>query len=183
VSRLFCITACSLTLMGCVFRDFEYQDPPNLPPSVHGTTETPMDTVWIVDLDAPVAGDGGPGTSVQFFANVRDPNVSDQLVGVVFVDRSELSQRADLPEFPIPAEQDGTPGERRVPFMLPRNSGDLAIPGCHSVELHVSRAFTSLATNPQADPEDLGIGVWWVASVNDSQLSVDMTLCQKHRNL
>lgn len=161
--------------MGCILRDFDYQEPANVPPSVLGSADDPLDTVQRLDLDAPVGGDAGASSDVEIVAIVRDPNVREPLLGLVFVDRNRGVTRPIGPEFPIPPEQDEDPLHRRVPFRVPRAA--FPGPGCHSVELHVSGGFIDFSNPRPAIEGDLGVGVWWFAVVDATQPAPDMTEC------
>lgn len=182
VSRLLCIIAVSQSLMGCIFRDFDYEDPPNLPPSVVATSETPFDHVYVVDLDAVPGGDAGPSTDLEFVATIRDANVGDSLIAYKFLDRTPLNPRAQFDPIDILPEQDESPRERGpIRFTIPRAL--ITNPGCHTVSVYVSRSFTSPFENPTADAADLGFGVWFVAAINAAQPSVDMLACPQRTDM
>jgi hypothetical protein len=170
--------ACSTCLMGCIIRDFDYQPPPNQPPSVHSSTQTPMNEVVLVDLDAPAGGDGGAGVQIHLIAIVRDANVNDELQAIGFVNRNPAAGMANpFRDWPILPEQDADPESRRFEFDVPRT--EFTSPGCYVVELHVSRRF-SCCVNPQPETDgDLGVGVWFVAAFNDASPVVDMTACPR----
>lgn len=176
MSRAVLLLACSTTLMGCILRDFEYEEPANVPPSVLGSTDDPLDRVQILDLDAEVGGDGGVSSDLEFVAIVRDPNVTEQLQGLVFLDRTPARTIPIGMEFPIPAEQDEDPVHRRVRFTVPRMSFS---PGCHRVELHVSGGFINFSNPQPAIEGDLGVGVWWIAGTNESDMTPEMTGCEQ----
>jgi hypothetical protein len=165
-----------LGLVGCVVRDFDYEEPANVPPSVHSAVETPMSRVRMVALDAPIGADGGGSTALEFVAIVRDVDVQQPLEGLVYLDRNpDAPSRGSLiGELPVPPAGAPNPLERRVRFVVPLSE---LTRGCHAVELHVSGRFVG-AVNPQpADPADLGVGVWWIAATDASQPAVDMTAC------
>lgn len=173
LSRLVVLVACSTSLMGCVLRDFDYPEPVNVPPAVLGTVESPLDTVIQVDIAGPVGGDAGVSSDIPFVATVRDPNIDEPLVGLVFVDRDEDGS-PDLPDISILPEQDDDPWDRRVTFSISRATFDAR---CHTVELHVSHGFVNF-NNPQPATEgDLGVGVWWVAAYEEPSEPVDMKGC------
>lgn len=179
-SAVLVVMAGSLSSMGCILRDFEYEAPVNVPPSVHGTAETPMTRVRVVELDAPLGADGGATTNLEFVATVRDVDVRQPLEALVYLDRNPdaPSRSALVGELPIPPVADQDPLSRRVRFSLP--TAELSR-GCHVVELHVSRRFVG-AINPQpADPADLGVGVWWVAATDAALPAVDMTACPRYQ--
>lgn len=176
VSRLVLVIAASTTLlMGCILRDFDYEPPPNVPPAVLGSTTDPLDRIVVVNLDAPVAGDAGVGSDLQFVATVRDPDVGQTLTGLVFLDRNRGIQTPLYPEFPIVPEQDETPIDRRVPFTVPR--ARIATLGCHAIELHVSGGFVDFSNPRPAVDGDIGVGVWWIAAISDAQPTVEMNGC------
>jgi hypothetical protein len=176
VSRLLCLWACSTCLMGCILRDFDYEPPPNVPPSVQGSQETPFDRVYVVDIEALPGGDGGGAPELEFSADIVDANIDDELLGLVFLDRDALRPRPYSAHRIDPETGDNTPYVRRETFRILRS--DIVRPGCHSVELHVSRDFgEDVVGNPQADPSDLGVGVWWIAAVNSGTTMVDMGSC------
>lgn len=152
---------CSTMLTGCIIaRDLDYEDPPNLPPSVHGTPTSPMNQVIEVDSD-PIAADAGTSANLDFVAIVRDPNVDDELLGLVFVDYDPTgTNQPVLPEIRIPPSSGADPLTREVRFSIPR--GLFPSQSCWIVELHVSRSFVGFNDPQPADPDDLGVGVWWV---------------------
>lgn len=160
--------------MGCIVRDFDYQEPVNVPPSVLGTVDSPMDVIHQVKILQAVGGDAGVSADLQFVATVRDPNVGEQLTALVFVDRN-MHPTPIRTEFPIVPEQDDDPWDRRVSFTVPRAT--FATEGCHSVELHVSHAFVDFSNPRPATDGDLGVGVWWIAAYSDMSDRVDMLTC------
>ncbi len=173
---LLLLVACSTTLMGCILRDFDYQDPTPVPPSVLGSTEDPLDRVQTLDLDLVVGGgDGGVGVDLDFVAMVRDPDLEEPLQGLVFVDRTTADPRPIAPEFSIPVEQDEDPVHRRVRFTVPR--ARFAQAGCHRVELHVSGGFVDFSNPRPAIDGDLGVGVWWVVAFDAANPTPPMTDC------
>jgi hypothetical protein len=170
----------SLTSMGCILRDFDYEEPVNVPPSVHSTSETPMTRVRVIDLDTPIGTDGGVATNLEFVATVRDVDVRQPLEALVYLDRNPdaPSRNALVGELSIPPVADQSPLNRRVRFSIPL--AELSR-GCHIVELHVSSEFVG-AINPQpADPADLGVGVWFVAATDAASPAVDMTACPRYQ--
>lgn len=169
MSRAALLLACSTILMSCVItRDLDYQPPPNYPASVHGTTETPMDQIRIVDRGVVGIGDAGAAENVEFSAIVRDPNLDQQLIGLVFVDyRPDDDNQPVIPEIPIPPNPGDDPLNRRVTFSLSALGDFGTEPGCHTVQLHVSREFVQLNDPRPADETDLGIGTWFVSVVDD----------------
>ncbi len=169
--------------MGCIIRDFDYEPPENLPPSVHSHPMTSMSVVHSIDLDAPVGGDAGPAGETEFLAIVRDPNYTDELTGLIFLDRNPAAGRVGLiDERTIPPVSGTDPLNRQVSFTLDRQDINLAGgPGCHVLELHVSRRFVG-QLNPQPEaPADIGIGVWFIEATNDASPVVDMSTCPRPR--
>lgn len=176
---LILLVACSLSQMGCIVRDLDYESPANLPASVHSTPESPMSMVRVVDLDAPIGGDGGASTGVPFVATVRDANVGQTLYGLIYLDRNPVapSDRSLIGDVIILPEQDEDPHSRRVAFEVPRADLVALDVGCHWVELLVTSELTGISNPRPADPTDVGIGVWWLMVVNDATPTVGMDGC------
>lgn len=174
------VSASVFSSMGCILRDFEYEDPVNVPPSVHSTSETPMTRVRLVALDAPIGTDGGMATNLEFVATVRDVDVRQPLEGLVYLDRNPdaPSRNALVGELSIPPVADQSPLNRRVRFSIPL--AELSR-GCHVVELHVSSGFVGTINPQPADPSDLGVGVWWIAATDSTAPAVDMTACPRYQ--
>ncbi len=183
VSRLLLLLACSTSLMGCILRDFDYQAPVNVPPAVLGTAETPMSQMIKVDLDAPVGGDAGVGSTLTFRAVVRDPNVDQQLRGLIYLDRNPNAPgRQGLVNDTLITPQHGDqPWDRNVSFDVPLEQLSALGAGCHWAELLVtSNDNISGVADPQLiDPTDQGVGVWWIEVINQSMPSVDMDSCPR----
>lgn len=156
LSQALVIAACSTSLMGCILRDFEYPPPPNVPASVHGSTDTPLAAVRLIDLD-------GPETEWRFVATVRDANLDQPLIGLLYVDRRP-GVPGDLPyaDIDIAPDDDDDRLSRRVEFVVPRT--ELSEPGCHWIELLVTSETTGRVDPQPKDPTDVGVGVWFVAA-------------------
>lgn len=158
-----------MSLMGCLItREPVYEAPIDLPPSVHGSSETPMFEITKVDLDLTGGADsgiGGASNEIRITAIVRDANIRDALVGRVFLNLNRSMSRPQdflVREIErIPPELGEDPYSRRVEFTI--DTVELRPPGCHRIELHVSRAFEGLPSLNPVDG-DLGIGVWYRAS-------------------
>ncbi|MCA9606686.1 MAG: hypothetical protein KC619_13870 [Myxococcales bacterium] len=159
------LLSCS-TLMGCILtRSPTYDAPANTPPVVLEDPDFPMNrfvNVYLEELAA--AGE----TQVRFAAQVRDPDIDDELVGLVFLDRNPNST-TNVPiieNIDIPAT--GEADRDDVSFAV--DVGELD-PGaaCRVLELHVSRGFVGFA-NPMPAPDvehpegpiDLGRGIWFL---------------------
>lgn len=175
--------ATSVTSMGCILRDFDYEDPLNVPASVHSSTDTPMTMVRVVALDAPIGTDGGVATNLQFVATVRDVDVQQHLEGLVFLDRNPNapSRNSVVGEVSIPPVVDPDPLvrlNRRVPFSVPISELSR---GCHVIELHVSGRFVGTLNPQPAEAGDLGVGVWWIAATDEALPAVDMTACPTYQ--
>ncbi len=183
LSRLAVLVACSTSLMGCILRDFDYQEPVNVPPAVLGTVESPMTEIRIIDLESLVGGDAGAGTTINFTAIVRDANVDQSLVGLVYLDRDVIvptGQQGLVDDVVIPAEQDNDPWDRRVPFEIQGSDLANAGHGCHSVQLVVTSSTSGVHDVHPSDPTDVGTGVWWIAAIDSSTTAVGMDECPNY---
>lgn len=157
-------------LTGCfITRDLDYEAPPPLPASVHGTTETPMNQIRVVQGGVLGGADAGASSNIEFSAIVRDPNFDQDLIGLVFRDYNpNRDNQPVIPEIVIPPSSGDDPLTRltrRVTFSL--SPLELGAVGCHTVELHVSERFVQLNDPRPADETDLGVGTWFVAVVED----------------
>ena len=170
-------------MTGCVVtREPVYDAPTNLPPSVHGSPESPMYIVEVVDIGSgPASDDAGLNAAdPTFVAIVRDANVRDRLEARIFINLDHADDANPITALvrdrePIPAETDEDPGSRRFMFTIPRSRFEI---GCNWIELHVSREFEGLPSLLPAgdDPNDVGVGVWFRAGVDGDSIP-DMRGC------
>ena len=181
MSRALLLLAGAPILMSCVVtRDLEYQPPPNYPASVHGTTETPMERFYTQQVGETVGADAGAGAmELTLFALVRDPNVDDDLEGLLFVNRDPMNPGDGLVrQFTIPSN--GNFERERVQLTVP--NGELERGTCNVVELHVSRSFSPF---PELAPQgtaldglsDLAVGSWFVAAIGEDGLVPTVDVC------
>jgi hypothetical protein len=177
VKRLWLVLSCATAMNGCILRDFEYDPQANVPPSVHGSTETPMDRVRIVDLDVIPGGDGGPTNNIVFVGELRDANVNDPIAFITFIDRN-LSAPRIVDDGDAQPVVGGDSFRRPFETQIPRSVLTL---GCHAVEVHASSRFDGVANPTPHDENDLGIGVWWIAATSSSSPDVDMLSCGSYR--
>ena len=169
------IAAATTLLMGCILRDFDYEPPPNSPPSVESLplSMTPLGSIHVTDLTQTPGGDGGIPNEISFEAEVRDMDVSQPLEGRVFLGTSLIREIR-----PIPAEVDSPdPRRRTVSFSIPRSR----IPGvgCYPVELLVTSAngFEPFPSRNPLEPGDIGSGLWWIAVGQTSDAPPDTKEC------
>lgn len=177
MSRAAVALVCSVTLsMGCIItREPNYQDTPNFPPSVEDspTADYPMRRVieWPPNAMGSDAGVGGG--ALRLDAIIREHNIDEDVSWRVFFDYDDGRDAADQEPFrsdTLPPEID-TPHERHLEFVVPSSFIDDR-PGCHRVELLVSKAFVG-ETRAPVTTGDLGLGVWWIV-VGDG---VDLATC------
>lgn len=171
---LLLLVACSTTLMGCILRDFDYQDPVPVPPSVEtlATGDTPFNRIVNVDLDQEPNPDAGVAPEQQFEAEVRDPDIDETLEGRVYLDNNLALELR-----PIPTALDSDdPVRRRVSFSIPRES--FTMEKCYLVELLVTSegGFEPFPSRLPRRTGDIGSGTWWVR-VHRSEGPVDMGRC------
>jgi hypothetical protein len=162
----------ALTLPACLItQPVQFEAPTGFPPSIETSSLVawPLDDIVRFQLD---------DTSVQpdFEVEVRDPDVDETLVYLVYVDFvAAAGLTADdsgtLPPIDRAAGTDRT--RRRLTFQFPPR---LVTPGCHRLELFVSGDFR-LQTRDPLRAGDLGTAVWWVASQSTSSTEVNMVAC------
>ena len=181
VSRAVLVVASSCCLMGCLItRDPSFEPPENLPPSVHGSAETPMYEIRRVCRNCAGGGlaDAGPVQNVvRFVATVRDANVRDELQGRVYLnlDRdSDFPTRNLVDEVEVPPDLDNDPYSREVEFAFTPSRLDV---DCNVVELHVSREFAGALSLAPAEPGDIGIGVWYIGAYEEGGEEPDLSGC------
>ncbi len=160
-------------MMGCILRDFDYEPPPNVPPSVESRPNgsTPLNRIIKVDLSATPGGDAGIPNEIHFEAEVRDQNVDQQLLARIYFDNTLLR------ELPIPAILDSAdPGRRPVEFDVPRSG---IARGCHLVELLVTSegGFEPFPSREPREPGDIGSAQWWIAAGLTPDDPVEMNDC------
>jgi hypothetical protein len=170
LSRLLILAACSTSLMGCILRDFDYQEPVNVPPAVLPMEDLSGQRIRIIDLDTPLAGDAGIGWDLTFSATIRDPNVQQPLTGLIYLDRNPNApgRQGLIDDRTIPVQQGDHPWDRTFTFELPSEQLAEQDVGCHWVELVVTSTsnISGIADPRLLDPSDVGVGVWWVAAIN-----------------
>ncbi len=174
------LLSCS-TLMGCILtRDPTYDAPANTPAVVLEDPEYPMNRFRDLCLECE-AEDGGVVTQLRFVAQVRDPDIGQDLEGRVFVDHNpDGPNQPVINEIRLPATGSVV---RRAEFSV--DVASLRPAGCHVVELHVARAFINI-TNPvpAPDPEnpsaplDLGRGLWFVRVLDTMDDIVQLRGCE-----
>lgn len=183
MSRVVLALVCCSSLMGCLItRDPTYSPPRNTPAVVLESSEQPFGRFIDVRLDRvgiPDAG-VGQGNPSSVLATIRDPDIDQELTGLLFIDRNPDSSR-NIPEdeFRIPPTDSETRSVNR-----PFDFGGLFTAsdvGCHVLELHVAQQFTNILNpvpapdpNDPDGPTDLGRGVWFIrvleSEVDDTAL-------------
>ncbi|MCB9595745.1 MAG: hypothetical protein H6719_23690 [Sandaracinaceae bacterium] len=165
MSRAALVLICCSSLMGCIItRDPSYSSPANTPAVVTEHPDLPMTRFIEVDRSLAAAPDGGVGNPTEIVAKVRDPDIEDELFGVVFLDRNPNSESPTvLRDFRIPARGE----EERADVREPIDFNEFPA-GCHVLELHVSRQFVGIL-NPVAAEDDLGRGIWFVRVLENEE--------------
>ena len=164
--------------MSCIItREPVYEDPPDSPSVVLGTTESPMDVVCVIDLDtaSPGTADGGgtPHPCLTWAVTVRDANLTQPLEAVIY-----LNRQGDLPASATAIGNPDVPamGERsrRVPFTL--DATQLRM-GCNRLEVQVAESFSPFPDFAAPEGAEVAVGYWWIAARRGA-MSVDMRGCQ-----
>ncbi|MEC7523660.1 MAG: hypothetical protein VYE22_27505 [Myxococcota bacterium] len=159
-----------------------YDDPPDLPSQVFGRGESQMSDIGRIDLDLAGGGggDAGEGNEVRLEALVVDLNVTQPLVGQVFLNyRRDSDQNLPLVEdLPIPVSGER---ERFVSFSIPRTEPRLEAGQCFSVELHVAARFEGRRNPRPPEGVPLAVGRWFIEVVNSETLSAPAGTCGEGR--
>lgn len=151
------------TLPACLTQNVQYEVPRNYPPAIESpdTALFPLNSIIRNPNDLEIEGDGGTTTltSIPLQVDVRDANLADRLQFRLFVDFDPLAPMiSDLGDIP-PASATAIDRLTRsltvnVPLTL------VSAPGCHRIELRVSRAFVGQRT--PAEEGDLATATWFV---------------------
>lgn len=146
----------------------------NQPPSIHVPTTALRPTNRVLVLlrdDLNGSADGGTGSSIRLEAQIRDPDVLQELRFRLYVDYRDR-QASDVPLTTIAAT-----GQFSRPFSVDVPSGLLSEPGCHRIELVVTSAFANDRDRTPLVPGDVDVMTWWVATRASEVSTVDMTGC------
>lgn len=150
-------------MMGClVTEEIEFSLEENLPPSVETgpSSQTPLNSLIIIQSDDP----SELTEELALEVIVRDPNVSQLLRWGLFIDSPPAIADGEIP----------ATGELRRDLRISVDKSSLLDNGCHRIELLVSTDFGLLGPE---DPEDVGTGTWWVATVTMDDPTFDPNSC------
>ena len=159
-------------LQACLVTQHVQLDPPeNFPPSVLDPLSPPLGYRPIgshIDLSSIEGGDAGTPTTIPFEVAVRDPDVDQELLYLVWVNypaTTEPARRGELP--PDPAMDP----DRRVRTL--RFNVDASLVPCSRVELRVATNFQFLDPREPVIEGDIATATWWI--VEDR--TVPISLC------
>jgi len=150
-------------MMGClVTEEIEFSLEENLPPSVETSpsSQTPLNSLIIINSDDP----SELTEELALEVVVRDPNVSQLLRWGLFIDSPPAIADGEIP----------ATGELRRDLRISVDKSSLLDNGCHRIELLVSTDFGLLGPE---DPDDVGTGIWWVATVTMDDPTLDPNSC------
>ena len=152
-------------LSGCLTENVQFDLPRNYPPAIESpdTALFPLNSVIRNPNDLEIEGDGGTSTLtfIPLQVEVRDANLDDRLQYRIFVDYDPLAPNiSDLGDIPPASQMAEDRLRRSVTVNLPVTL--VATPGCHRVEMRVSRAFEGQRS--PAEPGDLATATWFVVT-------------------
>ena len=150
-------------MMGClVTEEIEFSLEENLPPSVETSpsSQTPLNSLIIIESDDP----SELTEELALEVIVRDPNVDQLLRWGLFIDSPPAIADGEIP----------ATGELRRDLRISVDKNSLLDNGCHRIELLVSTDFGLLGPE---DPDDVGTGTWWVATVTMDDPTFDPNSC------
>lgn len=185
MSRAVLVLVCSMSLVGCIItQEPTFEAPPNTPPMVVSAIP-PLNHVVEIVPGVPVT-DGGTASTRIFEVTVWDPDVSQDLEGLLFVQHNRDVNNTPLTDR-VEIAADGT-STRTVEFELDLNElgahvdpSDGNPRGCWVLEAHISHSFGNSILDPEpppGDPLDLGRAIWVLHVTADRDDPVDLSACQ-----
>lgn len=164
------VSVAASSLAGCLVTDeADVRSPGNTPPTiVVDSASPPLEEVIVVDTQRDPEATTG---SLTFEAQIREPDLEDTIQWFIYVDeRGNGSPDAKGRLFPA--------SNREVRLLeAPVARSLFATPGCHRIELRVSREF---AFSPRWLPEeegDIDSAVWWVFTKTATMPNPDPSSC------
>ncbi|MBX3273496.1 MAG: hypothetical protein KF729_24750 [Sandaracinaceae bacterium] len=174
MSRATLALLCGCSLMGCILtRNPTYESPENTPAVVLEDPDFRMGTFHRVNLSGDSPADGGVEMQLEVRAIVRDPDLEQPLVGLVFqdYDLDASENRTITNDIAIPPSARDT---RDVRFFI--DYSELRR-GCRVIELHVSEAFVNTRNPTPRRSGDLGRGFWFVRVFENADDEISLEEC------
>ena len=166
IARCAVVLGSGTLLPACLTQNVQYDLPRNYPPAIESpdTALFPLDSVIRNPTDLEIEGDGGITTLtfIPLSVEVRDANLDDRLQYRIFVDYDPLTRPtiADLGDIPPASQMAADRVRRSLTVNLP--VALVSSPGCHRVEMRVSRGFEGQRS--PAEPGDLATATWFVVT-------------------